>query len=109
MSEIPPNISSSGAQAGFQQAEAARIRDAERAGQRAAARRGVQAIDDAGSTIETSDEDTAVFADAEGGGGQGRSPDEESNEAHTPEDQEADSAGGVSTGQDGAPHIDVQA
>ena len=110
MSEIPPNISSSAAQAGFTQADAAKARDAERSGSGLAARRGVQSIDDAGSTIETSDEDTAVFSDAEGAGGQGRSDaEEESDETQTSDSQENDSSSGISSDPDGTTHLDISA
>ncbi len=109
MSEIPSNIAASGAQAGYQQAEATKARDAEKSGRAEAAKRGVKSIDDAGATIETGDEDVAVFADAEGAGGQGRATEEESNEDRSEEESETNSGGGIRTGNDGKTHLDIQA
>ena len=108
MSDIPPDIVGSSLQAGFQQAEMAKARDAQRAAQSHAAKTGAKAIDDAGSTIETGDEDTAVFTDAEGTGGQGRESEEESNEAH--QDANDKSRADDSNDQDdGLTHVDIQA
>ncbi len=110
MSDIPPpNVAGSAAQAGFQQAEVAKARDAHRAGQGSAARRTVKAIDDAGTTIETTDDDTAVFSDAEGGGGQGRATGEESSEGHESGERSAEADGGISTDSSGKKHLDIQA
>lgn len=109
MSEIPPNIAASGAQAGFQQAEIAKARDAQRTGQSAAARRGVKSIDDAGATIETGDEDVAVFSDAEGAGGQGRFSEEESAEDQVEETPRYDTDPSPNPEDDAPPHIDIQA
>ena len=107
MSDIPPNIVGSSAQAGYQQAEVSKARDAQRAGQSDAAKRGVKAIDDAGSTIETDDDDVAVFADAEGQGGEGRSAEEESNEDNAPDAKESGS-GGVAALQKVAQKADIK-
>ena len=110
MSDIPPpNIAASAAQSGFQQAEIAKARDAQRAGQGAAARRNVKAIDDAGATIETTDEDTAVFSDAEGGGGQGRATGEESADGQESGERSAEADGGITTDSSGKKHLDIQA
>ncbi len=105
----PPNIAGSAAQAGFQQAEVAKTRDANNAGQGSAARRNIKAIDDAGATIETSDEDTAVFSDAEGAGGQGRSHEEESTEGHESNDQPGGANSGISTDSHGKKRLDIRA
>jgi hypothetical protein len=107
MSDIPPPIAISGAQAGFAQAEASRAKDAERSGQSAAQRNGVKSIDEAGSVIETSDEDTAVFTDSEGGGGQGRADEESLPE----EDAETEGVAenGLTRDDDGEIHLDIQA
>ena len=109
MADIPPSVIGSSIQAGYQQADVAKSRDAERADQTRAARRGVKSVDDAGTTIETGDDDTAVFTDAEGAGGQGRHAEEEGGEAPTDESHEKETTNGISTDGDGKPHIDLQA
>ena len=107
MSEIPPDLPSSAAQTGVQAREVAKEREARRAGQTDAATRQVKTVDEAGSTVETGDDDVAVFTDAEGGGGQGR----ESEEHGPPETDSADSAaaGGITEGDDGQLHVDLEA
>lgn len=108
MSDVPPNIVGSSLQAGFQQAEAARARDAQRAGQTYAARTNAKAIDDAGNTIETNDEDTQVYEDSQGTGGQGRETEEESQESHSAEEKTS-VKNGITTDDDGELHVDLQA
>jgi hypothetical protein len=81
MSEIPSDIAGSSLQAGYQQADVAKTRDAERAGQVQAARNHLRAVDESSGTVETSDEATQVFTDAEGTGGQGRELEEETEES----------------------------
>ena len=107
MAEIPPDIPSSAAQAGFQAREVAKERDARRSGQADAASRQVKTVDEAGSTVETTDADTAVFADAEGGGSEGR----ELAEGNAPEPEPADGTGndGITEGKDGQLHLDLEA
>jgi len=106
MTEIPPDISSSAAQAGFQAQEVSKEREARRAGQAHAASSQARSATEAGSTVETSDADVAVFADSEGSGSQGR-PFEES---PTPETQDAPQGdGGVTTDADGQVHLDLEA
>lgn len=85
MSSIPPDILGSAAQAGFTAREAARVGNADRAAQTREANRNVARADDAAESVETADADSAVFADAEGAGGQGRST-----EHHEPSDDEGD-------------------
>lgn len=75
MSAIPPDIVSAAAQAGLAAREAARPRDAERAAQVQTAAQQIRAATDAAEQVDTADGDTAVFADAEGAGSQGRAPD----------------------------------
>ena len=77
MAEIPPDIPSSAAQAGFQAREVAKERDARRVASSDAANRQAQSVDEAGRTVETTDDDVAIFADAEGTGSQGRAFEEE--------------------------------
>lgn len=108
MADIPPSVIGSSIQAGYQQADVAKSRDAERADQARAARSGVKSIDDKGTTIETGDDDTAVFSDAEGAGGQGRHAEEEGGEANTDEVQ-TDPKGDDSSDGDGQQHIDIEA
>ncbi|MCH7525888.1 MAG: hypothetical protein IID39_00490 [Planctomycetes bacterium] len=107
MSAVPPDIVGSSAQAGYQQAEVAKIRDGERAGQANAATRRARAIDDAGNTIETGDSDIEVHADAEGSGGQGRATEEEANETDASETSER--RDGIHRDDDGELHVDIQA
>ena len=102
MSAIPPDIAGSAAQAGFTSSEASRVKDADRAGQDNTAARQAKAATDAADSVETSDGDTAVFADAEGAGSQGRdfseAPEEVTEEDIPPEEQ-ADTPG----------HLDIRA
>lgn len=107
MSEIPPDLPSSAAQSGVQAREVAKEREARRAGQAAAATRQVRTIDEAGSTVETTDDDVAVFTDAEGSGSAGR----ESEEQTTPEPESTDepARGGITRGDDGQLHVDLDA
>ncbi len=105
MADIPP-IASSAAQAGFQQADVSKTRNAERSAQSIAANKSVKAMDASDTSIETTDTDTAVFSDAEGMGGQGRS--EEEQLEHGVEQDGAD-APGVQADDDGNLHLDVQA
>ncbi len=72
MSAVPPNILGASAQAGFVAAEASKTRDADRTGQAQIANKQVERVKDSANSVETADGDTAVFADAEGAGGQGR-------------------------------------
>ncbi len=107
MSGIPSDIAGSAAQAGFQARDVAKVRDSERVGQAHSSNRTAKAVDEAGSTVETEDGDTAVFADAEGGGSKGRSHDEE----HHGDDlaEQEDDLKDSSDSDDGQPHLDIQA
>ncbi len=107
MSDIPP-IAASGAQAGYQQAEVTRARDARRADQVRARAKNANAIDEAGNTIETDDNDSRVFTDAEGAGGQGRSDEDGEHSPEADEAQEGDDSAIVSD-EDGDVHLDLQA
>lgn len=108
MADIPPDISSSAAQAGFQARETAKERDARRVGQAAAANRQVRKVDESGETVETADADTAIFTDAEGTGSQGRAF-QEQEEASDEEEKEVQSGDGITEGEDGQLHIDLEA
>ncbi len=107
MTDIPPALPSSAAQVGLQGREVAKERIARDAGQSDAVNRKVKSIDEAGSTVETNDEDVAVFADAEGTGSQGRAV-EEKDDAAEAEDG-GGSSGGVTEDDDGHLHLDIEA
>ncbi len=107
MADMPPPIVGSSAQAGYVQGEASRVRDAERSGQSGAAEKSIKAIDQAGNAIETSDEDTAVFSDSEGGGTHGRDAGDGDQEEIYEDDGEA--LTGVVIDDEGAEHLDIQA
>jgi hypothetical protein len=80
MTAIPPDILGAAAQAGLAAREVARGADADRVSQARAAARQVRALTDAADQVGTTDGDTAVFADAEGAGSQGRAPDDTAGE-----------------------------
>ena len=109
MSGIPSDIAGSALQAGAQARNVNRARDAERTGQAQASRSTARAVDEAGSTVETTDNDSQVYADAEGAGSQGRSYAEElSGDAGTDLPAEA-GTDGVTTTDDGQAHLDIEA
>lgn len=76
MADAPPPIAGSSLQAGFLANEIGKDREARRAGEATTARRQSMSINDAGDTVETTDSDSRVFSDAEGGGSQGRNFDD---------------------------------
>jgi hypothetical protein len=80
MSAIPPDIAGSAVQAGFAARQASASRDADKVGQANASARQAEALRDAANSVDTSDGDTAVFADAEGAGSQGRDYTDDSKE-----------------------------
>ncbi len=84
MADAPPPIAGSSLQAGFLANEIGKDREARRAGEATTARRQSMSINDAGDTVETTDSDSRVFSDAEGGGSQGRTLEEPS-----PDDEDA--------------------
>lgn len=107
MTEIPPDITTSAAQAGFQAREVAKERDARRAGGVDATQRAAKSIEESDTTVDTEDGDTAIFTSAEGQGGSGRSLDEEAEE--TPPGDNETPTGDVILDDDGQPHLDVEA
>ncbi len=107
MSEIPPDLPSSAAQTGVQAREIAKEREARRAGQADAATRQVKTVDEAGSTVETTDNDVAVFSDAEGSGSQGRAFEEGA--PPQPEAAGEDAGTGITQDDDGQLHVDLEA
>jgi len=108
MSGIPSDIAGSALQAGYQARNAAKAREAERAGQANNAREATKGAEEAASVVETDDNDTQIYADAEGTGSKGRVFEEELVEEETP-DQEQQGADGVTTDDDGTMHLDVEA
>jgi len=106
MSEIPSDIASSAAGAPLQSRQAARAKDARRAGQALAVDRQVKSVDEADTTVDTDDADTQVFGDAEGGGGSGRelpdntTDDEAKNQPPNP---------GITIDDTGQTHLDLEA
>ncbi len=108
MSQIPSHIPASAAQAGVQANEVAKERDARRSGQVDTARRQVKNIDEAGSTVDTEDGDVAIFADAEGGGSQGRQQSEQE-DTQTDETEADEKSKGIRRDDDGQLHVDLEA
>jgi len=89
MADAPPPIAGSSLQAGFLANEIGKDREARRAGEANSARRQNVSINEAGDIVETTDSDSRVFTDAEGGGSQGRTleeplPDDENAAAADP-------------------------
>ena len=108
MSGIPSDIAGSALQAGFQARNVAKVRDAERATQGGNTKNQIKGVDEAGSAIETSDNDTEVYADAEGTGSKGRAYEDELLGEETDEKDEEEGEG-ISTDADGQEHLDIQA
>ena len=106
MAEIPSDIPASAAQAGYQAREVGRASAARSAAMANASDKRARAVDEAGNTVDTEDNDSQVFSDAEGSGGQGR-PFEEENP--TDASDAAESKTGVTKDDDGRQHIDLEA
>lgn len=107
MAEIPPHLPASAAQSSVQAREVAKERDARRAGQADAASRQAKAVDEAGSTVETTDDDVAVFGDSEGAGSEGREPEE--GNTPLPESTGDGTKNGITRDEDGQLHVDLEA
>ena len=108
MADIPAGgVEASAAQAGYQAREAARAREAATAGRANAKDRQTKAVDEAASSVDTEDNDAQVFADAEGTGSQGR-PFPEENEADQGTGASGDSSEGITEGEDGQLHLDLE-
>lgn len=105
MAEIPSDIASSAAQAASKARDVAKVRDSHNTGRAQAGKRHIEAIDDAGSMVDTEDADARVFAEAEGSGSQGRAPDE----AEVEETAEKPPNEGVTRDDDGQLHLDLEA
>ena len=108
MSGIPSDIAASSLQAGYQAREAAKIGSKERSGTTGADGGRTRKVDEAGEVVETSDNDTQVYADADGAGSQGRSVEEEG--AGAPEEESTTpESDGISHDADGQLHLDLEA
>ncbi len=107
MAEVPSEIASSAAQSGVQSREVAKGRAAARANISSAASRETKAVEEAGSTVDTEDEDNRIFTDAEGGGSQGRTFEEGA--AAEQGQGEAVSDNGITQDEDGQLHLDLEA
>jgi hypothetical protein len=106
MSEIPSDIASSAAGAPIQARQVAKEREAGRAGQVHAAERQIKSVGEADTIVDTEDADTQVFSDSEGGGSLGRDlSDEKGDSATDPPSPQP----GITTGDDGQTHLDLQA
>ena len=108
MAEIPSDIASSASQANIQARSVADNRNARSADTANAVNRQVKATEEADTTVDTADDDTKVFADAEGTGSQGRPFEEES----APPDQQDEAAAtneGISRDENGQVHLDLEA
>lgn len=94
MSTLPTNIVGTVLQSTVVQRQVSAVRDTERASSAVDLRKQATIIDEKGSTVETTDGDTQVYADAEGGGSQGRPfsserpPEEPAEEKRTPQGDE---------------------
>lgn len=80
VSTLPPNLVGPLLQSHLVQQQVSRIRDNERAQELSARRKQNNTIDQQESTVETTDNDTRVHAEAEGTGSEGRpfsSPEEQ--------------------------------
>ena len=96
MSAVPPNLVGPILQSHMMQRQASSVRDNEEAQKATAARQQGVASDEKDNTVETTDDDTQVHADAEGTGSQGRTFSEstEPHEETPPTDHNQDENGG---------------
>ncbi len=101
MSTLPTDIIGSVLQSHLVQQQTAAVRDTERTTAAIDLRKQATIVDEKGTTVETTDGDTQVYADAEGSGSQGRPFSEESPEQSA--DQENRPEGDEGT------HIDIEA
>lgn len=108
MAEIPAALPAAAAQAALRSREIAAADDARRAGETEAATKGVRTVDEAGVMVDTEDQDTQVFADSEGLGGQGRA-DDGGKEASSDNQPKDDNAAGITRSANGQVHLDLTA
>jgi hypothetical protein len=93
MSAVPPNITASILQGSFAQRQVAIVRDAEQNERTSADRQQARAVDQADSTVETTDDATSIFTDSEGAGSQGRAFSGSPDETPEPEPSEPETDG----------------
>jgi len=105
MTGIPSDLGASAAQAGFHADDVAKARDANRAGRTSTARRQIKDIDEASAVVDTSEDNTQVFADSEGSGSSGRDLEGE----ETTEQEEETGRKGVVEDDQGQIHLDLEA
>jgi len=89
MSTVPPNLVGPILQSGLMQRQVSPVRDNERAQETNAQRQQSNQINEKDSTVETTDDDTQVYTDAEGGGSQGRTFSEPEEAPQQPADSES--------------------
>ena len=106
MAEIPSDIASSAAGSGLKARDVGKANDAERAGQANSAQRQVRNVGEVEVTVETTDDNSRVFADAEGSGSEGRSEEET---ASQDEPDTSQAPRGITTDDDGTQHLDLEA
>lgn len=96
MSAVPPNLVGPILQSNMMQRQVSSVRDNEEAQKATATRQQGVASDEKDITVETTDNDTQVHADAEGTGSQGRTFSEasDSQELTSSEHPDADENGG---------------
>jgi len=102
MSSLPPNLVGPILQSHLAQRQVSNVRNTERSQQINAERQQTAAIDEKDTTVETTDNDTAVHSDAEGQGSQGRA-------FTAPEEPEEPQSEPSSPDEDQGQHIDLQA
>lgn len=107
MSTLPPNLAGAILQSHLAQRQVSNVRDQEEAQKTYAERQQRLATDQKDTSIEATDTDTQVHADAEGGGSQGRafSEPESADEASLEGQDEHAAPPDGSTGR----HIDLEA
>jgi|KBSSwiStaDraftv2_1062776.scaffolds.fasta_scaffold4547900_1 hypothetical protein len=101
MSAIPPNLAGPILQTPMVQSQLAAIHDNDEAHKATAERRQTTSITESDSIVETTDNDTEIYADAEGSGSQGRAFSE-------PEEEPPDDPDPNPPPEDGS-HIDLEA
>ncbi len=104
-SSLPPNLVGSILQSHLTQRQTSVTQDSARAEQVNAAQRQSKAIDEADTTVETTDEDTRISPDSQGGGGQGRAFSSPENEAELLRE---DDSSRENEDADELRHIDIQ-
>lgn len=109
MAEIPSDIASSAAQAGIRARQAVGDRESHRAAQANTSERQVKAVDQAGSSVDTDDLDTQVFADAEGTGSEGRPFEDEAPEQDDDDAPSREETSGLTRDENGKLHVDLEA